>query len=339
MEFTKDDIKKFLKGENDDILFQRAEKIRHQYFGNEVYLRGIIEFTNQCEVNCNYCGLRKSNNKAIRYSLSDEQIYRCVDTILDNELGTIVFQSGENINDDIDRLANIIRTIKKEHDLAITLSLGEHTIETYKKLKEAGADRYLLRIETFDEKIYERARPNRKLANRLKCLDDLRKIGFEVGSGFMVGLPGETIDVLAENIIQLTKMDLDMIGIGPFISHPDTPFKKEPSGDYLTSLRTIALIKILNPTANMPATSAMESAQKGGRLEALKFGMNVLMPAVTPSDLKGNYNIYPGKNTYIKSDNEIVAIKNILTEAGYTYTGARGDSIKFKNRNKGVTNV
>lgn len=334
MEFTREEIKKFLQGSDDEYLFNHAKDIREKYFSNEVYLRGIIEFTNHCEVNCNYCGLRKSNDKASRYSLTDEQIFNCVDTILENGLGTIVFQSGENINDDIDRLVKIISNVKKEHDLAITLSLGEHTTETYKKLKDAGADRYLLRAETFNAKVYEKARPQRKLSDRLQCLENLKEIGFEVGSGFMVGLPGETLDMLADNIITLTEMDLDMIGIGPFISHPDTPFKNFPSGDYLLSLRTIALVKILNPTANMPATSAMESAKRGGRLESLKYGMNVLMPAVTPSDLKSNYNIYPGKNTYIKGDNEIVTIKNILTESGYTYTGARGDSIKFKNRNK-----
>lgn len=334
LELTREEIQNLLKGEDDAMLFQRAEDIREQYFGNEVFLRGIIEFTNYCQVNCNYCGLRKSNANASRYSLTDEQIYNCIDIALENELGTIVFQSGENINDDIDRLAAIIKKVKNNHDLAITLSLGEHNSDIYKKLKDAGADRYLLRIETFNEKIYKKARPNRKLTDRLRCLDDLREIGFEVGSGFMVGLPGETIDILADNIIKLTEMDLDMIGIGPFISHPDTPFKNFPSGDYLLSLRTIALIKILNPTANMPATSAMESARSGGRLEALKYGMNVLMPAVTPAEIKGNYNIYPGKNTYIKSDNEIVAIKNILSKAGYVYTGARGDSLKFLNRNK-----
>ncbi len=339
--YTKAEIIEFLAGKNDGFLFDSAKKLRQKYFGNEVFLRGIIEFSNYCRVNCNYCGLRKSNQKANRYRLTDDEIYECIDTIIANDLGTIVFQSGENTTDDIKRLAKIIRQTKKKHDLAVTLSLGEHAVDTYKLLKDAGADRYLLRIETFDESIYERARPDRKLSHRLQCLETLKNLDFEVGSGFMVGLPGEKIESIAENIIKLTKMDLDMIGIGPFIAHPDTPFRDFSSGDYSLSLRTLALIKLMNPLANMPATSAMESAQRGGRIEALDIGMNVLMPAVTPAKIKGNYNIYPGKNTYIKGDNEIIEIKNILRAAGFTFTGARGDSLKYKKKHKlqGVQHV
>ncbi len=334
---TRQEIKAYLSGHHDDELFAKAKNLREKYFGKDVYLRGIIEFSNYCQVNCNYCGLRIANKKASRYSLTDEQIFECIDTITANNLGTIVFQSGENTAKDIDRLAKIITTVKKNHDLAITLSLGEHNIDIYKKLKDAGADRYLMRVETFDESIYQNARPGRQLSQRLKCIDNLKQLNYEVGSGFMVGLPGETVDSLTDNIIRLTAMDLDMIGIGPFIAHPQTPFKNEKSGDYLLSLRTLALVKILNPLANMPSTSAMESAQPGGRLEALKIGMNVVMPAITPANIKGDYNIYPGKNTNIKSDNEIHAIKQLLSEAGYRYSGARGDSLKYKKRNKAAT--
>jgi len=332
--FTKTEIIEYLRGENDEYLFDAAKNIRQKYFGKEVFLRGIIEFSNYCHVHCNYCGLRKSNQNANRYRLTDDEIYECIDTIIANDLGTIVFQSGENTTDDIQRLAAIIRETKHKHDLAVTLSLGEHSMDTYKRLKDAGAGRYLLRIETFDESIYEKARPGRKLSHRLECLEILKKLDFEVGSGFMVGLPGETVETLAENIIKLTEMDLDMIGIGPFIAHPETPFRNFPSGNYQLSLRTLALVKLMNPLANMPATSAMESVQKGGRIRSLEIGMNVLMPTVTPAKIKGNYNIYPGKNTYIKADNEIIEIKKILKSAGFTYSGVRGDSLKYKKKHK-----
>lgn len=341
MQLTKNQIIEYLQGANDAALFYQASQLRQKYFGNEIFLRGIIEFNNHCKANCNYCGLRRSNQCTHRYSLSDQEIHHCIEIIVQNNLGTVVLQSGENTREEINRLTKIIREVKKKYPLAITLSLGEHSFETYQKLKDAGADRYLLRIETFNKAIYQNARPQRNLTDRLRCIEDLKRLNFEIGSGFMVGLPGETIETLADNIIQLTEMDLDMIGIGPFIAHPDTPFKNYPSGDYLLSLRTLALVKILNPLANMPATSAMESARTGGRLNSLKIGMNVLMPTVTPASLKGNYNIYPGKNTYLKCDNEILELKTILQNAGFDYSGARGDSLKYlkKNKAQGVKNV
>ena len=278
----KTEIIEFLQGKDDNWLFNEADRIRRAVFGDEIYLRGIIEFTNYCRQNCYYCGLRRSNRAVQRYRLSREEIIAAVETAVSEKIPTIVLQGGEDPYYSAEWIADLIRKIIDKYDLAITLSLGEQTPEVLQLWRKAGATRYLLRIETWNRENYGSLRPGKRWEDRLNCLKVLRELDYEVGSGIMVGLPGETLATLADAIIGLTELDLDMIGIGPFLAHPQTPLKDKPNGSIQLTLRTLALVRILNPYANMPSTSAMECAEKGARLAALKIGMNVIMPSITP---------------------------------------------------------
>ncbi|MDD5765067.1 MAG: [FeFe] hydrogenase H-cluster radical SAM maturase HydE [Candidatus Marinimicrobia bacterium] len=326
-------VKSFLQGENDDWLFSQSDGIRRQVFGDGVFIRGIIEFSNYCKQNCSYCGLRVPNKEIARYRLTSEEILFCVEIAEKQGIRTIVLQSGEDPYISDEWIAGLIAEIKKKYSIAITLSLGERSFETYKLWRNAGADRYLLRIETFNRKVYENARKGHYWEDRLKCIQMLKELDYETGSGFMVGLPGETIDSFADSILELTKLNLDMIGIGPFVAHPETPFKKESNGDVLLTLRTLAIVRILNPLANIPSTSALESAQKGARLTGLKVGANVIMPSLTPERVKVLYNIYPGKNaTRDTTEYSIEAVRKMIGEAGLHWSDSVGGSPNWLNR-------
>ena len=327
-------IKEYLSGKDDENLFAEASRLRREIFAEEVYLRGIIEFSNYCKQNCMYCGLRAFNKDAKRYRLTQEEILECVNIVLQNDIPTVVLQAGEDNFYSPEWIAELVKKIKDKGG-ALTLSLGERDYKTYKLWREAGADRYLLRIETFDMNIYRNARPGKIWKDRYKCIDMLRELGYEVGSGIMIGMPGETLDSLANSIYQLTKMHLHMIGMGPFVSHPQTPYKDEPNGNILWALRTIALVRILNPDANMPATSALNSVEKNARIKALQYGANVVMPSLTPARVKELYNIYPGKNISGQSnESAIESMKNMILEAGYKCSTARGDSPRFLSEKK-----
>ncbi|HPC36540.1 MAG TPA: [FeFe] hydrogenase H-cluster radical SAM maturase HydE [Candidatus Marinimicrobia bacterium] len=329
------EIIEFLQGKDDDWLFTEADRIRREVFGDEIYLRGIIEFTNYCRQNCYYCGLRRSNRAVQRYRLTREEILAAVETALAHKIPTIVLQGGEDPYYSAEWIADLIREIIEKYDLAITLSLGEQTPEVLQLWWRAGATRYLLRIETWNRENYSRLRPERQWENRLNCLKVLRELDYEVGSGIMVGLPGETLATLAEAIIGLTELDLDMIGIGPFIAHPQTSLGDQPNGSIELTLRTLALMRILNPYANMPATSAMECAEKGARLAALKIGMNVIMPSITPERVKMLYNIYPGKNADSDvSEHSIPAVLEIIREAGFRPSLSKGISPNLIRRHE-----
>ncbi|MFA4839631.1 MAG: [FeFe] hydrogenase H-cluster radical SAM maturase HydE [Candidatus Neomarinimicrobiota bacterium] len=325
-------VKSFLLGKDDTELFSRADAIRRKVFGDGVFIRGIIEFSNYCKQNCSYCGLRAPNKNLVRYRLTREEILNCVEIGKEQGIRTIVLQSGEDPYFSDKWIAELVAEIKSKYSVAITLSLGERSFETYKLWRDAGADRYLLRIETFNRKVYENARKGHLWNDRLKCVQMLRELDFETGSGFMVGLPGETIDSLADSILDLTKLNLDMIGIGPFVSHPETPFKKESNGDVLLSLRTLAIVRLLNPQANIPSTSALESAQKGARTTGLKVGANVIMPSLTPERVKALYNIYPGKNaTQDTTEYSIEAVRKMIREAGLRWSDSIGGSPNWLN--------
>ncbi|PIS27917.1 MAG: [FeFe] hydrogenase H-cluster radical SAM maturase HydE [Candidatus Marinimicrobia bacterium CG08_land_8_20_14_0_20_45_22] len=328
-------IKSFLLGENDGRLFSQSDEIRRKVFGDDVFIRGIVEFSNHCKQNCSYCGLRAPNKEITRYRLTREEILHCVKIGKEQGIQTIVLQSGEDPYFSDDWIAELISEIKLKYSIAITLSLGERNFKTYKLWKDAGADRYLLRIETFDREVYENARKGHRWNDRLKCVQMLHELGFETGSGFMVGLPGETVDSLANSILELTKLNLDMIGIGPFVAHPETPFKNQQNGNVLFSLRTLAIIRILNPLANIPSTSALESAQKGARLTGLKVGANVIMPSLTPERVKALYNIYPGKNA-VQDETEysLKAVREMIREAGLRWSDSVGVSPNWLNHNQ-----
>ena len=292
---TREEISVILKDDSiNDFLFKAADKVRQKYVGDEVHLRGLIEFSNICRCNCKYCGLRKDNNLVKRYRMDIEEILNLAQRAKQYGYRTIVLQSGEDAFFSKEKMCEIIKEIKKL-DFAITLSIGEKTFEEYKAYKAAGADRYLLRIETTDKNLYEKMHPSMSFDNRVRCLYDLKKAGFETGTGCLVGLPSQTIESLADDILFFKELDADMIGLGPFIPNPQTPLKDEKTGDLILSIKVMAVTRLLLPDINIPATTAMETLQPDGRIMALKSGANVVMPNVTCEDCKQKYEIYPGK--------------------------------------------
>lgn len=279
----------------DQALFAAADEVRQKFVGDEVHLRGLIEFSNICKNNCLYCGLRRDNLKLKRYRMSPEEIVALATrAVKDFGFKTIVMQSGEDLWFTPERLKPILAEIKKL-DVAITLSIGEKSFEEYKAYKEAGADRYLIRIETTDKDLYHRLDPGMCWDERKECLINLGKLGYEVGSGIMVGLPGQTLESIADDLLFLQDMQIDMAGIGPFIPHPDTPLKDEKGRAFELSLRTMAIMRLLLPDINIPATTAMETLHPEGRIIALQCGANVIMPNVTEGEYRQLYELYPGK--------------------------------------------
>ena len=306
---------------NDNInneLFLAADEVRRIFIGDEVHLRGLIEFSNICKCNCKYCGLRKDNDKLARFRITPEEILDFARKAVSYGFKTIVMQSGEDSYYKADILANLLKEIKKL-DVAITLSIGERLFEDYKAFKEAGADRYLLRIETTDKKLYEQMHPNMDFENRIRCLRDLKTLGYEVGSGCLVGLPNQTIDSLAEDILFFKEIDADMIGIGPFIPNKNTPLCNEKGGDFFLALKVMAITRLLMPTINIPATTAMETLNPNGRIIALQSGANVVMPNVTEGDYRKKYEIYPGKICVNDTPNDCkISISEKIKSVGRT---------------------
>ena len=275
-------------------LFAYADKVRQKYKGSEVHLRGLIEFSNICGRSCKYCGLRCGNKKLERYRMTPEEIISCAKAAVNKGYKTIVLQSGEDDYFSAGRMCRIISEIKKLNT-ALTLSLGEKSYDEYKAYKDAGADRYLLRIETTDKELYKSLHPNMSLENRIRCLKDLKALGFETGTGILTGLPGQTAASIADDILFFKELDADMIGTGPFIPHPDTPLKDCPAGSFELALKVSAIARILLKDINITASSAMETVNPNGRIIALKSGANAAMPNLTPALYRGKYEIYPGK--------------------------------------------
>ncbi|KYO64607.1 [FeFe] hydrogenase H-cluster radical SAM maturase HydE [Thermovenabulum gondwanense] len=279
-----------------EILYQKADKIRKKYVGDEVHLRGLIEFSNYCRNNCLYCGIRRDNKKVRRYRMEIDEIFETVS--LASRLGykTVVLQSGEDMYYTLDKLTELIKRIKNDMDIAITLSIGERSYEEYEKLYEAGADRYLMRFETSNPELYAKLHPDSSFENRINILKWLKQIGYQTGSGVMIGLPGQTIEDLAEDILMFKKLDLDMIGVGPYICHPDTPLAGNPGGTAEMTLKVIALTRIVTKNTHIPATTALATLRpEDGREKALMAGANVIMPNVTPLKYREHYTLYPNK--------------------------------------------
>ena len=292
---SREKIIEILKDESqNDWLFSFADEVRKKYVGDEVHLRGLIEFSNICKRTCKYCGLRCENKNLERYRISPEDIILYAKKAVEMGYKTVVLQSGEDEFYSRDIMCKIIEQIKK-FDVAITLGIGEKSYDDYKAYKDAGADRFLLRIETTDRNLYEKMHPNMSFDNRLRCLKDLKTLGYEVGTGCLVGLPGQTVESLADDILFFKEIDADMIGIGPFIPHPQTPLKDSDSGSFILALKVMALVRILLKDINIPATTAMETLNPNGRIIALQSGANVVMPNVTTTEYRAKYEIYPGK--------------------------------------------
>ncbi|MDY4841778.1 MAG: [FeFe] hydrogenase H-cluster radical SAM maturase HydE [Alphaproteobacteria bacterium] len=280
--------------EHEQDLLQKADAVRRQYVGDEVHLRGLIEFSNICRNNCLYCGIRKGNKNVVRYHMTPEELIKTARRAADMGFKTIVMQSGEDMYYTSERMCRIIEEIKK-FDVAVTLSIGERSYEDYKAFREAGADRYLMRIETTDKDLYHKLDPQMSWQKRYECLLIIKELGYELGSGIMVGLPEQTLESIADDLLFLQDLGVDMAGIGPFIPHPDTPLAQEKGGTLHLALRTMAVMRLLLPDINIPATTAMESLHPQGRIMALQGGANVVMPNVTEGEYRRLYELYPGK--------------------------------------------
>jgi biotin synthase len=287
------------KGDNLKGLYARADRVRHSHMGDEVYIRGIIEFSNICANDCLYCGIRASNHLVNRYMMSPDEILSTARSMEPMGQTTVVLQSGETPGLGDDEIGYLVRRIKAETSLAVTLSVGNRPFETYRFWKDCGMDRYLLRFETSDRELFAKLHPDCSFDERIECLRMLKELEVQTGSGFMIGLPGETLEILADNILLCRQLDLDMIGIGPFIPHPDTPLGNEKNayqGDEEIFFKALAVLRIVNPDAHIPATTAFDAAFPGvGRNLALERGANVFMPNDTPARHRKDYLLYPGK--------------------------------------------
>lgn len=277
-------------------LLSAADEVRKKYVGDEIHLRGLIEFSNFCKNNCLYCGLRRDNKQIQRYRIDIRTILELASHAKNMGLKTVVLQSGEDMWFSTEKMVEIIRGIK-DMGLALTLSIGEKSREEYEAYRKAGADRFLIRIETTDKKLYEDNDPGMSWEKRRQCMLDLKELGFELGSGCLVGLPGQTLESLADDILFFKETSCDMIGIGPFIPHPMTPLKNAKGGKLEPALRVMALTRLLLPDINIPATTAMETLAPNGQTLALQGGANVIMPNVTLTAYRQHYQLYPGKTT------------------------------------------
>lgn len=308
-----------------------ARKTAVKNFGKKIYFRGIIEFTNFCKNDCYYCGIRKSNHKCRRYRLETEKILECCQEGYENGFRTFVLQGGEDgwFNDE--RMCEIVSRIKADYpDCAVTLSLGERSRESYERLKNAGADRYLLRHETADEEHYRKLHPKpQSLKNRMRCLKELKELGYQTGCGIMVGTPGQTPENLAEDMKFMESFQPEMIGIGPFIPHQETPFREEPQGDVKLTLFILALCRIMFPKVLLPSTTALGTAEADGRKQGVLAGCNVVMPNLSPVSVRKNYMLYDKKaGTDLSAEEGIRMLREQMEEIGYEVVIGRGDACK-----------
>lgn len=280
-----------------DYLQQTACRVRQKIYGNDIYIRGLIEISSYCKNDCYYCGIRKSNGNAERYRLTPEQILCCCQNGYRLGFRTFVLQGGEDGWFTDDRLVSLIKKIKRTYpDCAVTLSLGERSLQSYKALREAGADRYLLRHETANQKHYESLHPRAmSYENRIQCLQNLKALGYQTGAGFMVGSPGQTLETIAEDILFVKALQPHMVGIGPFIPHKDTPLGQAPAGSAELTVFVLSLLRLTLPRVLLPATTALGTADPMGREKGILAGANVVMPNLSPVDVRKKYMLYDNK--------------------------------------------
>ena len=315
-------------------LFCRARKIRQCHYGTDVFIRGLIEFTNYCKNDCLYCGIRCSNRKAQRYRLTEEEILDCCREGYDLDYRTFVLQGGEDPKFTPERIESIVRAIKGEFpDCAITLSVGEHSRETYARWRAAGADRYLLRHETADADHYASLHPkNLTLENRMRCLQDLKDLGYQVGCGFMVGSPGQTAEYLAKDLLFLHDFRPEMVGIGPFIPHCDTPLGGESAGSLELTVFLLGIIRLMLPDVLLPATTALATIHPEGREMGIRAGANVCMPNLSPRAVREKYMLYNNKiSTGEEAAQSRDALAKRIENIGYRIVTSRGDHISLSS--------
>ncbi|MBE6828188.1 MAG: [FeFe] hydrogenase H-cluster radical SAM maturase HydE [Ruminococcaceae bacterium] len=311
-----------------DMLRKLAVKTRKEIYSDTVFIRGLIEISNFCKNDCLYCGIRRSNSACKRYRLSDDDILACVDEGYSLGFRTFVLQGGEDAHFTDDRLCGIINAIKSGHpDCAVTLSLGERTKESYRRLFEAGADRYLLRHETADKVHYEKLHPaEMSFEHRMQCLEWLREIGYQVGCGFMVGSPHQTASSLAKDLKFIESFSPDMCGIGPFIPHSATPFAGCDAGTVELTCYLLSVIRLIKPNILLPATTALGTVHHNGREKGIESGANVIMPNLSPLSVRKKYELYDNKIcTGEESAQCVQCIKARMERIGYTVVTDRGD--------------
>lgn len=330
-DFSDNELKELLEDDSPETaseLAEEADALRRQYYGDEVYIRGLIEFSNYCKNNCYYCGIRRGNAGAVRYRLTKEEILSCCQEGYGLGFRTFVLQSGEDPYFSDDKICEIVAAIRHEHpDCAITLSIGEKPRESYQAYFDAGASRYLLRHETASEEHYQKLHPKEMSAsNRKRCLIDLKEIGYQVGSGFMVGSPYQTTQHLIQDLRFLQKLEPDMIGIGPYISHGETPFAGCENGTLLQTLRLVSILRLMFPYALIPATTALGTIHPRGRELGLQAGANVVMPNLSPMRVRKLYDLYENKIfTGEEAAESVNLLKKRVASAGYRVVEARGD--------------
>jgi len=321
---------KMLLSCDEPCLFERAQAVQHQVFGNQIFMRGLIEFTNYCKNDCYYCGLRRSNRNAERYRLTKEQILICCESGHGLGFRTFVLQGGEdNYYTDV-IITEIVREIRASYpDCAVTLSLGERSYESCQNLFDAGAERYLLRQETANDGHYNTLHPpEMSLINRKQCLWDLKKIGFQVGCGFMVGSPGQTLDHIVDDLLFIKELDPEMVGVGPFLPHSSTPFAGEQPGNMCLTLNVLAILRLMKPNLMLPATTSLGTIDEKGRELGVLAGANVVMPNLSPIEVREKYLLYDNK---ICIDDEAAkcrfCIQRRMKSIGYDIVVSRGDYV------------
>lgn len=337
---TDEELKNLIDNINDEdmeYLRKTARKTADEIYGSQVFVRGLIEFTNYCKNDCYYCGIRASNNCAERYRLNKDDILNCCEQGHDLGFRTFVLQGGEDLHYSDDEMCDIISSIKSDYpDCALTLSVGERSYDTYKRWFDCGADRYLLRHETADKEHYNKLHPEKmSFDNRIRCLHDLKKIGYQTGCGFMVGSPYQTTDCLIKDLRFIKEFQPEMVGIGPYLSHKETPFATEKNGDVRLTLILLSIIRLLIPDVLLPATTALGTASGNGRERGILAGANVVMPNLSPVKVRKKYSLYDNK---ICTGEEAAECKFCLTNRvksiGYEIVSSRGDNIKFVKRSK-----
>lgn len=314
---------------DDTALYTAADAVRRKHYGDRVYIRGLIEISNYCKNNCLYCGIRAANSAVQRYRLTKEEILTCCREGYDLGFRTFVMQGGEDSTFTDEFMCGLIDRIKSMYpDCAVTLSIGERSRASYKAMYDAGADRYLLRHETASDAHYKMLHPkNMSLSVRKECLFNLKEIGYQVGSGFMVGSPYQSVENLADDLMFLKELQPQMIGIGPFISHRDTPFKDKSNGTLYLTLKMISILRLIFPEALIPSTTALSSISPEGRELGLKAGANVVMPNLSPTAVREKYSLYDNKaHSGSEAAESLALLKELVKNAGYTVVKDRGDA-------------
>jgi biotin synthase len=335
MTLSREDFVRLLKGISEEevrYLLSKSRATADGLFGKRIFMRGLIEFSNYCKNDCYYCGIRHGNKKVERYRLGKDEILSCCRKGYALGFRTFVLQSGEDPYFTVERMADIVSLIRKAYpDCAITLSIGEKTYEEYQKLRQAGADRFLLRHETADEEHYRKLHPGSlSPANRKRCLFDLKKLGYQVGTGFMVGSPWQTVENLADDLLFIKELRPHMVGIGPYISHKDTPFAGFQSGPLNTTLILIGILRLMLPDALIPATTSLGTIHPEGRELGILAGANVLMPNLTPVEAKKKYMLYDKKICIGEEVAECLeCLKHRLAKIGYELVTDRGDYVNM----------